>query len=181
MLWSPYFAISPLFGLYVTDRIDNGSLEIAALSYSMYLVTRVFFEMISGLGLKRTSNNTKMMVVIGGIAISALGLAGFAYASTVFQLYLFYSIVGAGTGISCPLKNTLFSLYLDKGKETEEWAVYDSVVILAAAAFTAVSGVIANEFGYSVFFFLSAITVALGIGPYIYYWNHFKLIKTTNL
>lgn len=168
-LWSSWNAIAPIFAIFAANNIPGGNAEIAAASFSTYLVIRVVFELISGRYLSSSSDFQKFMVSIVGMILVSLGYVGFAFTTTILPLFIFYGIVGMGLGIASPAKNSLFSMHLDKNKETTEWGIYDGFVFMGMALSAIAGGFVATRYGFPFLFYVVSFVNLLGIIPYILY------------
>lgn len=168
-LWSSWNAITPIFAIFAASQIPGGNTEVAAASFSTYLIVRVIFELISGKYLSKSSEMQKFIVTIIGIILISAGYVGFALTKNVHSLFIFYGIIGMGLGIASPAKNSLFSSHLDKDKEVTEWSMYDGFVFMGMAMSATIGGFVANRYGFTFLFYLVAITNLLSIIPYILY------------
>jgi len=168
-LWSSWNAIIPIFAIFAATKIPGGNTEIAAASFSTYLIVRVIFELISGRYLSKSTDIQKFIISIIGIILMSVGYVGFALTKNVSSLFLFYGVIGMGLGIASPAKNSLFSSHLDKDKEVTEWSVYDGFVFMGMAMSATIGGFVANRYGFTFLFYLVAITNLLSIIPYILY------------
>lgn len=176
-LWSSWNAIIPIFAIFAATKIPGGNTEIAASSFSAYLIVRVIFELISGRYLSRSTDIRKFTISIAGIILISLGYLGFAMTKNVSSLFLFYGVIGTGLGIASPAKNSLFSSHLDKDKEVTEWSIYDGFVFMGMAMAATIGGFVANRYGFTFLFYLVAITNLLSIIPYILYAKRRKAVK----
>ena len=77
---------------------------IAASSYSAHLIVRVVVELITGRYLLNKHESTKFWATIIGILFLSVSYLGFAFTSTIAQLFLFYGVAGLGLGIASPAK-----------------------------------------------------------------------------
>lgn len=168
-LWSSWNAVIPIFAIFAATEIPGGNTEIAATSFSAYLIVRVIFELISGKYLSQSTEMQKFIVTIIGIILMSAGYVGFALTKNISSLFLFNSVIGMGLGIASPAKNSLFSSHLDKNKEVTEWSIYDGFVFLGMAMSAAIGGFVANRYGFPFLFYLVAATNLLSIIPYILY------------
>lgn len=173
-IWSAQNFVIPIFAIFASTQITGGNIEIAASSFSIFLIVRVFFELFSGRFLVKVGELRKFLVAILGITILALSYIGFAHTMTVFSLFFFYGLAGLGLGIAGPAKNSLFSTHLDKNKEASEWSLYDAAVFIGMALASALGGFIAKDYGFKVLFYLSAIVTFMGVIPYILYIHQDK-------
>src|SRR3972149_9391932 len=174
-LWSSWNAIIPIFAIFAATKIPGGNTEIAASSFSTYLIVRVIFELISGRYLSKSNDMQKFIMSIFGIILMSVGYLGFALTKNVSSLFLFYGVIGMGLGIASPAKNSLFSSHLDKDKEVTEWSVYDGFVFMGMAMSATIGGFVANRYGFTFLFYLVAITNLLSIIPYILYAKRRKV------
>lgn len=168
-LWSSWNAIIPIFAIFAATKIPGGNTEVAASSFSAYLIVRVVFELISGRYLFKSTDMQKFIVTIVGIVLMSAGYTGFAMTKDVFSVFVFYGVIGMGLGIASPAKNCLFSSHLDKDKEVTEWSMYDGFVFMGMAMSATIGGFVANRYGFNFLFYLVAITNLLSIIPYILY------------
>jgi len=169
ILWSSWNAIIPIFAIFAATKIAGGSIEVVASSFSAHLITRVIFELISGRYLLKSSESKKFIISIIGIILVSLGYLGFAFTHDVFQIYLFYVLLGLGVGIASPAKNCLFSTHLDKNKETTEWSYYDATVFVGMAMAATIGGFVATNYGFSSLFLIVSATSLFSIIPYVLY------------
>lgn len=168
-LWSSWNAIIPIFAIFAATQIPGGNTEIAASSFSCYLVVRVIFELISGRYLAKSKEIQKFIVSIIGIILMSLGYVGFALTNSVPYLFFFYGVIGLGLGIASPAKNSLFSTHLDKNKEVTEWSIYDGFIFMGMAMSATIGGFVASSYGFTFLFYLVAVTNLLSIIPYVLY------------
>lgn len=168
-LWSSWNAIIPIFAIFAANRIPGSNTEIAAFSFSFYLIVRVIFELTSGRYLSGSKETQKFTVAIMGIILISVGYVGFALVKNVPSLFIFFGIIGMGLGIASPAKNSLFTTHLDKNKEVTEWSIYDGFVFMGMAMSATIGGFVANRYGFTSLFYLVAITNLLSIIPYILY------------
>lgn len=167
LLWSAWNFIAPIAAIFVTTNIKGGNVEVAAASYSIYLTSRVLFELLSGRFLAKTNDRIKFLVSISGISLMSISYIGFAFSHDILTLGLFYTLLGMGLGLASPAKNSLFSIHLDKSKEASEWGVADATAFLGMAIAGVVGGIIAKQYGFQALFILAAILNLISIIPYL--------------
>ena len=119
-LWSGWNFITPIFAIFVTQGVTGGTMELAASAYSVHLIARVLVELVSGKLLQTSTDLKKYLTTILGISVLTISYLGFAQATNIVQVFLFYALAGVGLGIASPAKNSLFSSHLDKNKETSD-------------------------------------------------------------
>lgn len=171
-LWAAWNFVTPIFAIFATKNIVGGEIQIAASAYSVHLIVRVVVELITSRVVTKGSDRKLLMYAISGIAITSVAYIGFAMASTLVHLFVFYAIAGIGFGISSPAKGTLFAEHLDKEKATVEWGLSDATVFIAIALAAALGGFVAEAYGFRLLFILSAIVNTVATIPYgLFIWQ----------
>ncbi|MDQ3099117.1 MAG: hypothetical protein M3Q44_05215 [bacterium] len=173
MLWSAWNGIIPIFALFAIS-LKGGTIETAAFGYSIYLMSRVVFELISGRLLLNAGDLKKFVFSIFGISIVSIAYLGFAFSTTAEMVYLFYSFAGLGLGIASPAKNSLFAMHLDPHKEAFEWSVQDALAFFCMAMAAFAGGLVAKQFGFVTLFLLAAALNLTSVLPYVLYLQYKK-------
>lgn len=166
-LWSSWNFVTPIFAVFVINSIDGGNVQIAGMGFSVYLISRVIFELVSGKYLAHSTDRKKFIVTIFGMVMISAAYLGFAFADSIMSLFIFYGVAGFGLGIASPAKNSVFSIHLDKNKEATEWGIADAVTFIGMALAAAVGGFIAQQYGFSSLFFIAAALNLVGTIPYL--------------
>ncbi len=165
-LWSAWNFITPIFAIFVITDIHSGNVETAAGSYSVYLISRVIMELLVGRFLTRKTNRQKLLIAIAGILLISFSYIGFSFSEDITSLFIFYGLTGIGIGIASPAKNALFSIHLDKNKESSEWSIADATTFICVALATAFGGFFVHEFGFRPLFLIAAVVNIIGTIPY---------------
>ena len=165
-MWSGWNLVIPIAALFVTSSVKGGNIQIAASAYSIYLTTRVIFELISGKYLSKTTDRHKLSAACVGVLFTSMALFMFALSKTIPLLFFSYALAGLGVGINSPAKNALFSTHMDKDNETTEWGVADGATFISMALATALGGFIAAQFGFKTLFLVAGSVSLLGFIPY---------------
>lgn len=168
-LWSAWDFVMPIIAIFIAKNVPGGNIQTAATGYSIYLVTRVVFELISGKILQHTNDKKKILMAIFGIACLSIGYFGFAFINNLLAIFIFYAVLGAGLGTATPAKNSLFAVHLDKNKESSEWSLADALCLISMALATALGGFVAAEYGFQTVFLMAGIVNAISTLPYILY------------
>lgn len=168
-LWSAWDLVLPIIAIFIAKSVPGGNIQTAASGYSIYLISRVIFELITGKILQHTKDRRKMITAILGILCLSVAYFGFAFAKNLHSVFLSYAILGLGFGVAAPAKNTLFSIHLDKNKESTEWSLNDAVCAIAMALATALGGFVAAEYGFQTLFLIAGVVNILSILPYLLY------------
>lgn len=169
LLWSSWNSVAPIFSIFAATQIPGGNTAIAASVFSVHLIIRIIFELISGRYLLTAAEAKKFLLTLVGILLLSAAYFGFSQTHNIFPLYLFASLAGAGFGVASPAKNSLFSTHLDKHKEAFEWGIYDAAAFIGMAFSATLGGLIAQRFGFQVLFALAAVGNLASIIPYLLY------------
>lgn len=180
LLWSAWNFVAPIFAVFAVQNVEGGSVEIAASGYSVYLVSRVMLELVTGkiLSGKKNSESKRFLTLIVGMTTVSLAYIGFSFTTTIAQLFLFYALLGAAVGATTPARLAFFSIHLDKDKESLEWGVRDASVFGGMAMSAALGGFIAQRYGFQILFLISAIVNILALIPHMLYMqkvNHMSI------
>ena len=84
LLWSAWSLTTPIFAIFVVTRISGGNIEVAATGYSIYLISRVIFELLSARYLSKKSDRAKFKITVTGMFCMSSAYMGFAFSHTVF-------------------------------------------------------------------------------------------------
>ncbi len=171
-LWTAWNSVAPIFAIFAATKVKNSNTEIAASIFSVYLIARVVFELVSGRYIQNATETKKFVVTIIGIGIISASYIGLMFTVNIENLYLFSFITGVGFGIASPPKNSLFSTHLDKNRESVEWGVYDAITLIGMAFSALAGGFIANRYGFTLLFSIAAVLNLLAIIPYLLYIKH---------
>ena len=168
-LWSAWNFVTPIFAIFVVNSIKGGNIQIAASAYSVSLIARVIFEIITGKYLNNKTDGNRLHLVILGMIVMSVAYLGFAFSHAITLLFLFYILIGIGFGMASPAKYSLFTEHLDQDKATTQWSLYDAITLIGIASATALGGFIASLYGFTFLFILASIVNLLGIVPYFFY------------
>jgi hypothetical protein len=168
-LWPAWNFMAPIMAIFVVSSLPGARIETAGFGYSVQLIVRVIFELISGRFLAGSHTRKKIYVIITGISIVSTAYLCLAYATTIHQFFISMGIVGMGFGLIAPAKNSMFSTHLDKDKESLEWGISDATVFIAIALAASLGGLIASNYGFHILFSLAAWVNTIAAFPYALY------------
>lgn len=171
-LWSAWHLGFPIFSIFVVRSVTGGTIETAATAYSIHLITRVAFELISARQLLTHSTDKKRLIItVLGATCMTLAYIGLAFSKDITTVFFFFALAGAGIGFASPAKNSLFSIHLDKNKEATEWSIADSVTVACMALAAALGGFIATSYGFKALYLTAAVINILATLPYLLFLN----------
>ncbi len=166
-VWSAWNFVIPILAVFVVNQVKGGSVQTAASAYSIYLITRVVFELICGKILLKTNDQKKYVIALVGITILGFSYLFFSLSQSVSMLLIAYMVAGAGLGLSSPAKNALFSIHIEKNKEATDWSIADAVTFGCMALASALGGFFESIYGFHVLFALAALINFLGAIPFL--------------
>lgn len=168
-VWSAYNFVVPIFSVFIATKIAGGSVQTASFAFSLYLISRVIFELVGPAFFSKTNDRQKLWIAIMGNVLLSLAYVGFYFSKSILPIYFFYILAGAGLGIAMPIKNSLFSCHLDRNKEPTEWGIHDAAIFIGMALAATVGGMIATQYGFEALFLLAATVNLLSAIPYLLY------------
>lgn len=154
---------APIFAVFVTKQIANGSLEVVGFAAALVQIFKVTLQIPIAKYLDRNHGEYDdfYSMVAGSFLISAVPFL-YLFASQPMHVYIFSSIYGIGLAFLVPPWYAIFSRHLDKMKENIEWSM-DSVAIgIASAGTAAFGGILATKFGFQSVFLLGGILAIYG-------------------
>jgi MFS family permease len=170
---SSWGLISPIFAIFVTQQIINGSLKVVGFSSALYMVSFSLARLISAYTVDRKLNDKQRIILstLGSILIGMTSLF-YLFARLPFHVYLLQALNGAGFGLRYSPFMNLFTRYIDKGLESFEWGLNAVSVSLGQAATAALGGLLAEKYGFKVVFLLVGIFTLVGsLIPFVIYKN----------
>lgn len=165
--WSAWNSITPIFTVFVMKGIDGSNIAIATSAYSFHLVVRIATELLIGKKFPYSKDRVKIFITLLGLVIISIAYIGLAFTRSIQAIFLFFGLIGLGFGIASPAKLSLFSIHLDRKKETYEWSVYDAISMGGMAISAFLAGLIIHEWGFQTMFALAALINFIGILPYL--------------
>ena len=145
-----YGLFSPLYAVFV-QGFDENLLTISN-SLGVYALFQGLVMMIFGRIEDRFKN--KRPIVVLGYFLLSLGALSFAFVTSVTQLYIALTINAIAYGIILPAWKAIYSQAEDKGKEAQEWSLFDggNLVLASLAAFA--GGYLVLILGFKTLFLL---------------------------
>ena len=170
---SSWGLISPIFAIFVTQQILNGSLKVVGFSSAIYMVSFSSVRLISAYTVDKKLNDKQrlMLSALGSILIGITSLF-YLFAQFPLHVYLLQALNGAGFGLRYSPFMNLFTRYIDKGLESFEWGLNAVSVSLGQAVTAALGGLLAENYGFKLVFILVGVFTLIGsLIPFIIYKN----------
>ncbi|MDP3995910.1 MAG: MFS transporter [bacterium] len=155
LLQSGWGLIGPIFAIFITQQIENGSLIAVGFIAAAYWFTKSAAQPFIAhfLDVKKGEGDDFRLLIIG-LFLANLVPLGYAFASCLWHIFLLEIIRGICMACVIPSWYGIFTRHIDKGWEAFSWSIESTGVGLAAAFAAAFGGIMANFLGFKVVFVL---------------------------
>lgn len=163
LIWSSYQLFAPIFAIFVTDKIENGSIEIVGIASAIYLITKSICEIPVGMRIdKSKSEKDDLYTAIFGTILTAVAYLTYIGIDSIMELYLVQALLGVGSALAFPGWYSIFTRHVDRGKEAFEWSLYDVLLGIGMAIAAALGGFLASNYGFNTLFIIIGLSTFLG-------------------
>ena len=155
LLQSGWGLIGPIFAIFITQQIQDGSLVIVGLIAATYWFTKSAVQPFIAhfLDVKKGEKDDFKFLIIG-LFLANLVPLGYVFASHLWHVFLLEIIRGMCMACVVPSRAGIFTRHIDKGWEAFSWSIESTGVGLAAAFAAAFGGIMANFLGFKAVFVL---------------------------
>ncbi|MDX9893066.1 MAG: MFS transporter [Patescibacteria group bacterium] len=162
-VWSSYQLLMPIFAIFVTNKIPNGSIEVVGIASALCLLAKSVFEIPVGIYIdKHRGEKDDLYTSIFGTVLTAAVYFAYIFVGSIWELYLLQILLGLAAALAFPGWRSIFTRHLDKNKEALEWSLYDVITGFGMAASAALGGFIATIFGFDVLFIVVSVLTLIG-------------------
>ncbi|OPY54538.1 MAG: regulatory protein UhpC [Methanosaeta sp. PtaU1.Bin112] len=153
--------IQPILAIYINDgSVTGGTMLTAGMASALFMLTKSLVQLPFGHYVDRQDSKERWLV-LGTLLMAAVPLI-YLSASSIYQVYLAEVIYGLGSGLAYPTWLGLWSVNLDRGRESFQWSVYHTSTGVGAAATGAAGAAVASHMGFSATFLLAGLLCILG-------------------
>lgn len=150
--------ISPLFSIYVLQRIQGATLVTVGILAAIYWLPKSLIQIPIALFLDKTpSERDDYLVLVSGLVLAGLTALSFAFIDKLWQLYATQLLQAFSFSLYVPAWSGMFSRHLDKGHHSLDYTLDSAVVGLASGLTGLGSGILVTWFGFNTIFFLGAV------------------------
>ena len=161
ILTSAFGFILPIFALFITDKIQGGTLETVGFATAFYWVAAVLTRLPIARYVDRSKSEKDdfWFMIFGSLLICAVPFF-YLLSTKIWHIYLVEALYGLGYSLRLPGWFGMFTRHIDKGHEGYEWS-FDSLISGIGSGITAaLGGIIAAKLGFEVLFiFIGAISI----------------------
>lgn len=164
IILSAWGLITPFTTLYVTEKLEGGSVVAAGIGVTIYIFARAFVQMPIAFKLDQIKGEKDdyNALLIGSLIVSISAFL-FALATHAYHTYFINALNGVGLALTYPSFYAIFSRHVDKDKAAIEWGLYDTTVGLASALTAALGGFFIQLFDYRILFVVVGVLSILGM------------------
>jgi len=179
IFWSGWGLISPIFAVFVVEKIQGGTVAVVGLASAIYWILKSILRIPIGLFLdSRSGEEDDFWFLFFGLIISSLVPFGYLMVSYPWHIYLLQVLFAIGMAMALSGSSAIFTRHIDRGKEATEWGVDATLVGLGIGIAGALGGLIAASFGFGALFVLVGI---LGITAAVVLLSILKLLSPRSL
>lgn len=167
--------LPPIFAVFVTEQIQNGTVAVVGFAITIYWVTKSVLQLFVARYIDKNHGELDdyYFFIAGGFA-SALFVSLYYFATEPLHIYLLHFLIGTADAMLVPPFYAIFTRHIDRGKEGFEWSLYSSFSLGAGSALGgAAGGLLATVVGFRAIFplvgiltFISSVLL-LFLRPYI--------------
>ncbi|MBI1960752.1 MAG: MFS transporter, partial [Candidatus Liptonbacteria bacterium] len=158
LLISGWGLVSPVFAVFVKDSITGATLITVGIGASIYWIVRSIIQMPIAYYLdKLKGEKDDFYVLIGGFLIVSFAAFAFMFVTEIWQFYVVQFFHAVGFGMYVPAWTGIFSRHVDRDHSAFMWSLDNTVIGLASGVTGVFGGILAQEFGFSVVFFLAGL------------------------
>ncbi len=151
---SAFASFAPVFALFITSHIHNGTAAVAGFAVSVYWITKSIFQLPIARFLDRTDGERDdYWAMMGGYFFSGLIPFAYLFVSEPWHLYLVNGIYGFIMAWTVPAWYSIFTRHVDKWRISFEWSLESVFAVgIATAGASALGGWLVDQFGFRVLF-----------------------------
>jgi MFS family permease len=145
--------IAPVFAIFVVNNIVGGSAAVVGFATSIYMVSFSIARLTSAYYVdKKLSEKERVALSVVGTLVVGTSFLLYVVASRPWHVYALQALNGIGTALRYSPIMSLFTRYIDKGRESFEWGLYAVSTSLGQAFAASVGGALVDELGFEAVF-----------------------------
>ena len=153
--------IQPILAIYINDGgVNGGTMLTAGMASALFILTKSLVQLPFGHYVDNQASKERWLI-LGTLLMAAVPII-YLSASSIYQIYLAELIYGLGSGLAYPTWLGLWSVNLDRGKESFQWSIYHTTTGVGTAATGAGGAAMASQVGFSATFLLAGLLCIVG-------------------
>jgi MFS family permease len=157
LLHSGWGLLTPIFAIFIVQRIEGGSLAAVGLIVAAYWFVKSATQPFIAhfLDIKKGEKDDFKVLAYGTFMINLVPL-GYLFVGHIWQVILLEILRGICMACIVPSWYGIFARHVEKGWEAFSWSIDSTGIGLAAAFAAAFGGIIASFLGFKIVFVLIA-------------------------
>lgn len=163
LLISGFAVFGPVFAVFVTEKIQGGTLEIIGFTAAIFQIVKSSLQIpiANYLDKNHGEKDDFYSLIIGSFIIASIPFF-YIFASKPIHLFLINGFYGMGAAFAIPPWNAIFTRHIDKMHESTDWAVESVSIGVGAASAAALGGILADKFGFDFVFAVAGVVAIAG-------------------
>ncbi|MFH1129116.1 MAG: MFS transporter [Patescibacteria group bacterium] len=155
--------VAPIFAVFLTEKLKDGSIEVAGFAVAIYWITKSIFEIpIAKFLDKRRGEKDDLLFLVAGYFVVGLIHFGYTQATLSWHIYILEALYGIAMAIAMPGWSAMFTRHIDKGKEGFEWSIEHVAYSIGVGIAGALSGILVARYGFNVVFIIAGVVAIIG-------------------
>jgi len=162
--WMGWGMITPVFAIFVVDRIVGGTALVVGIATAIYWILRssLVFPFATILD-KHEGDRDDYFFLVSGNFIAALVPFGYIFAVYPWHIYVLQVFYGIGISMAMGGWRAIFTRNITKGKEASLWAIDDASLGWGVAIAGLITGLLITKFGFVVTFTIAGSLAMLSV------------------
>ena len=166
---SAFGFVAPIFALFLTDKIQGGTIETVGYAAAIYWVAAVLTRLPIARHIDKTKSEKDdfYFMIFGSILIAVVPFL-WVFSTKIWHIYFIQALYGLGYSLRMPGWFGMFTRHIDKGHEGYEWS-FDSLVSGVGSGITAaLGGIMAARMGFNALFIVIGALSIIGSAVLIF-------------
>ncbi|MFA5386615.1 MAG: MFS transporter [Candidatus Paceibacterota bacterium] len=155
--------ITPVFAIFLTDRIRGGSVEVVGFAAAIvWIVQSLALVPFSKFVDKNKKDVDDFWFMVFGNVLGSVAAFGYVFATLPWHIYVLQAVYAIGLAMNIAGYQGVFTRHIDKGKESYQWGLRAALVGFGTGIAGALGGIFYERFGADLLFVTVGILAALG-------------------
>ncbi|MFH0987019.1 MAG: MFS transporter [Candidatus Micrarchaeota archaeon] len=147
----------PIYAIFA-EGIGGDILAVGESWGAFAIATGIFIILFGKIEEKRR----KINMLILSYLLYIIGFTLYLFVSNIFQLILVQILLGLALAVNIPAWDTLFTVYMDTGKESSTWGLYSGMTYIISGITAAIGSFIVFTYSFEALFYVMIAVAVLG-------------------
>jgi MFS family permease len=158
LLFSGWGLITPIFSIFVLEKVVGATLVVIGTSTAIYWLTRSIIQLPLAGFLDRTDGEKDdFYTLVTGLLLISSSAFAFTIVHNVKELFLVQGLYAVGFALYTPAWSAIFSRHMDKNRIALSWSLNSTSLGISAGIAGFLSGIIAEQFGFKTIFIIAGL------------------------